>query len=94
MLRAIMADLGPDECEFKFEVIKDGSAIGEVWTDHWARLYDEAETMYEMLKTLLPDNPEVKALVERVEHGPELTFDGITKQEMLEEIVGGKQYDK
>ena len=93
MLRAVMADLGPDECEFKIEVVKNGSTVGETWIDYWARLYDEAQTMYDMLKALLPDHPDVKALVERVEHGPELTFEGFTRQEMLDKIVRGEYHD-
>lgn len=41
----------------------------------WGRLYDETETMYGLLRSLLPDNPEVEALIKRIEYGPELTIE-------------------
>lgn len=89
MLEVIGASQGVNDCDFLVKIANtDGTTLAEVWGERNARLYSEAEAMYDLLCRLLPDNPEAAAIIDRVENSPELTFLGLTKEEMINTVKG------
>ena len=82
-LRVIGADIGPEECIFEVEIsTENDEVLGTARGERNARLFSEAHEMYELVKQM--DCEEAKSIVERIEHSPELTADGLTAKEIAE----------
>ena len=100
-LRVLGAVLGPDECILNVEIIDPyGETIGTAYGEKNARLFAGAEEAFELVKRLVENNldPEdykcAQKLIDRVENSPALECDGLTAQELLDDVVwGGKKHD-
>ena len=101
LLRVIGAELGPDECNLDVEIVDaNGETIGTAYGERNARLFAEAEEAFELVKRLVEKNLDcedykrAQKIIDRVENSPELTCEGLTAQELLEDVVwGGKKHD-
>ena len=89
MLKIIAADISPEAYVPYIEVTDDnGNELGTAYGERNARLLQEAETMYGLLKRLLPHELEVQGIIDRVENSPEIREDGLTMKELHKMIVG------
>lgn len=89
MLKIIGADISPEAYIPYIEVTdNNGNEIGTAYGERNARLLQEAETMFNLLKRLVPNEPEIQSLIDRVENSPEIKEDGMTMKELHKMIVG------
>ena len=94
-LRVIGVDMGSDECIPHVEIVNDdGKVIGVAYGERNARLFAEADDMFDLIKDFAENEnfdydsyKYAEKLIERVEDSPELTFDGLTMRELLESVV-------
>lgn len=94
-LRVIGVDIGSDECIPHVEILNnDGEVIGIAYGERNARLFAEADDMFDLIKDFAENKDfdydsykYAEKLIERVEDSSELTFDGLTMREFLENVV-------
>ena len=101
-LRVIGVDMGSDECIPHVEIVNDdGEVIGIAYGERNARLFAEADDMFDLIKDFAENKDfdydsykYAEKLIERVEDGSELTFDGLTMRELLENVVKSVEVKK
>ena len=100
-IHVIGAEMSSDECKIHSEIQNEsGEVLGTAWGDRASKIFAEAYEMFDLLKEFATGDPDLddymsaQKLIDRVENSPELTCDGLTMQELLDDVVwGGKEHD-
>ena len=85
-------DIGVDECIPRVEISDNSGIIGTAYGQRNAYLFSEADTMFMLLKKAFfglerDDYMAIEMLIDRIENSPELTYEGMTMQDFLNDII-------
>ena len=95
-IRVIGAEIGTEECIPHAEILDENEeVIANVWGDRTIKIFAEALEMYDLFMSAIwgrlndAEFERAQAIIERVEGSPKLTYDGISMQQLLDEVVWG-----